>query len=328
MENNPDTLVEDTIPNSTSESINYKDLMVEAGKQLGLRKKDILKRVILATWPMMIFLPCFVLSIMYFQTHKSDADITREAPYSAVLVIGAIFAILYGAIIRTIFSTEKRIWIDSFFDQKPLTSQQSWRIARKLFFPSIFFRVNLFLRYYAIVWVVYFGSLTALIVAAVQNIMWPWWLFPLILLGFPIVMWIYSHYYLQARLRFAWFLFVDTYGMTEGSFRNIVSELNKLNKISTTDSFKKALVAEIGSDSAVIITNTTIGLILNGISLANSKVGAIISSVVRVPAEEMASQSADFAKMAANYLLYRKAKELAGEETQFVNEKIYSLALK
>jgi hypothetical protein len=113
--------------------------------------------------------------------------------------------------------------------------------------------------------------------------------------------------------------------MPTGGFRNIVSEINRLNQISASDSFKKALVAEIGSDSAVIIANTTTGLILSGISLVNSKAGAIISGVVKVPAEEMASQSAHFAKIAATYLLYKKTKELAGEDIQVVNEKVYSL---
>lgn len=315
MENNP---------NIPSQSINYKDLMVEAGKQLGLRKKDIFKRVILTTWPMVILSVGIVLSGLYIPTHPEFWE-AHQIPLVILAICWAIFALLYGAIIRIIFSTEKRIWIDSFFDQRPLSPQQSWRIARKLFFPSILFRINLFVRYYAITWIIYFGSLTALIVAAVQDIWWPWWLFPLILLGFPIAMWIYSHYYLQARLRFAWFLFIDTYGMPAGGFRNIVSEMNRLNQISTSDSFKKALVAEIGSDSAIVIANTMTRLILNGISLVNGKAGAIISGIVRVPAEEMASQSANFAQIAATYFLYRKAKELAGEEIQFVNEKVYLL---
>jgi hypothetical protein len=306
------------------QSTNYKDLMVEAGKQLGLRKKDIFKRVILTTWPMIIFGLAVVLTSFYYQSHQ---DIWND--YALLVYVGifcwAVFAILYGAVIRTIFSMEKRIWIDSFFDGKNLSSSQSWHIATKLFFPSIIFRIKLFIRYYAIVWVLYFVLIAGIIISATKNLGMPWWTFPIIILGFPVLMWIYSHYYLQAYLRFVWWLFLDTYGSTNSSFSNIIIEMNKLNDISKGDSFKKALIAEVGSDSITIIANTATESILTGFSAFNEKAGAIISSVVKIPAQEMASQSSDFAKLSAIFLLYRKARELYGESAQLINEKLYSL---
>jgi hypothetical protein len=313
--------MENDINTVASQSTSYKDLMVEAGKQLGLRKGDILKRVILATWPIVILLFSVTSFGIYSQTHPDIAE--RYGMQLAVIaILWAIFSILYGAIVRTIFFIEKRIWIDSYFDGKNLTNGQSWRIATKLFFPSVFFRIKLFLRYYAIIWFIYFALIPAcfLIGDPYAGIA-----FAIVLLGFPVIMWIYSHYYLQAYLRFAWFLFLDTFGSQENGFGSIVSEMKKLNTVSKSDSFKKALVAELGSDSITFIADVAVNSILSGISAVNQKAGAIVGSLTKVPAEEMAKQSADFAKLSAVYLLYRKARELSEESPQSVNEKIYSL---
>jgi len=313
-----------TNQNTSNQSVGYKEMMVEAGKQLGLRKKDILKRVIMIIWPTAILSVSLLIGYMYLTDHNEFWN-AYQKPLVLATICWAVFSIVYGAIMRTIFSTEKRIWIDSFFDKRPLSTEQSWRIAKKLLMPSVLFRINLFIRYYAIVWVIYFGSLTALILLAMNDINLSWWLFPLILLGFPGVMWVYSHYYLEAHLRFAWFIFIDTYGTPSTNFSKIVSEIDRLNKISTSDSFKRALVAEIGSDSAIVIANTMTGIIQNGVTLINNNAGAIFGGIFKIAAEEMAKQSAHFAKISTTYLLYKKAKELAGDDSQFVNEKVYSL---
>ena len=150
-----------------------------------------------------------------------------------------------------------------------------------------------------------------------------WWVFPLILLGFPIVMWIYA-YYLRVKLRYAWFLFIDMYGTSNYSLGNIITEMNKLNMVSKTEAFKKALIADLGSDSVEMITTTVLDSILSGVGSMNRELG-VLTSIIRVPAEEMASQTANFANLAAIYLIYQQARRLSNENIQFINENIYNL---
>jgi hypothetical protein len=134
---------------------------------------------------------------------------------------------------------------------------------------------------------------------------------------------VYS-YYIKIKLRYTWFLFMDMYG-TAYSYDALVAEMNKLNDISKSDTFKKSLVANLGTDSVKVLTQSAVSMISRGMSYFGGEAGRVLGAITQIYAQEATRQITDLANIAAQYILYRFArKELRGEE-QAVNETLYQL---
>ena len=90
------------------------------------------------------------------------------------------------------------------------------------------------------------------------------------------------------------------------------------------DSFKKALILNLGTDSANVIAQVAVVTISFGVSQLG-KAGEVVGSVVNVVGKEAVNQATSFANIAAMYILYRFArKEMHGQE-QSINENIYKI---
>ncbi|KKP80362.1 MAG: hypothetical protein A2271_04775 [Candidatus Moranbacteria bacterium RIFOXYA12_FULL_35_19] len=303
----------------------YAEVLRELGDQINLRKWIILKRSLLLIWPVLVGSVTLVIGNSLY----NEGVLTRESPLFIggiiLLCFWAIFIVFYGAIMRHIFEIEKRIWVDSFFDKKNIEPNISWKISQKIFWPVFIFRFKIFARYYFLPVFLYLLSLFIYIVAILKfNIMWHWSIFPIILLGGPIVIWLYA-YYLRIKLRFSWFIFLDQYGKDNFSFKNLIKEMEELEKISKNEQFKKAFMINFGVDSVEVLINTVNSLISNKLISLNSNVGNVAGVVLKHAGDEIAMQASSFAKIAAMYILYQFARQELYGKSQEVNDFIYNL---
>ena len=299
----------------------YKELLEQVGTQIKARKNALLKRTLLITWPFM------AIAVIGFLFNKF-IDF-RGLPYSyqillmwvGVLIIFS--GLVYSIIFTFIFEIEKRIWIDSYFDQKNLSLSQSWKIAKKLFWPAAIFRLKIIFYYYLLPIVVLTVTTTLVIFGLYDVIPNVDVVVIVALLTVLIAIAVYS-YYLKIKLRYLWFIFLDNYGR-DYSHTFLTSEMKKLNNISKTDTFKKSLLANLGTDSLSGLSRMAIGTISKGMSVFGGEAGKLVGGITGIYGKELARQAANFGNISAQYILYRFArKELYGEE-QVVNDSIYLL---
>ena len=313
--------------NETSLPPVYKEIFEEIGRQLSLRKSALMKRILLITWPYLL-----LVIVLYIFNEISDFESLPQEQTSLYLKIAIIYLVIsgiYSLIIRFIFKIEKQIWIDSFFDRKNLDSSQSWRIARKLFWPALMFRIKLWLRYFSIpiaIIIALFGLAMQFIVPLFNSsddylvmLSSSLTLFAVCVIGLVVY-----GYYIETKLRYSWFIFLDKWG-TNHSYKTMLEDLRKLNEVSKSDTFKKSLILNIGADSINSIAQLTIESISFGLSQFGDT-GKMVGSLVKIYAQEASRQATDLGNISAQYMLYRFAhKEATGTE-QEVNENIYNLA--
>lgn len=304
--------------------ITYLEMIREAGRQLNLRKKTLAWRSLFIIWPAMI---AFIL-LFYFARLGGREFLERHQDYLLPAVIGffiwIFFTIFYYIIVTSIFAIEKRIWLDSFFDQKNLNPKDSWHIAKKLFWTVLVVWLQMLLRFYFLPFMfystfvaayIYFGANLSQQIPPVASI--------LIVSGGLLALIIYF-YYLKIRLRFLWFIFLDRY-KTEGFSHSLIfQEMKKLNEISKSETFKKALLANLGADSLGAITNAMIKELKAGLSVLG-KGGELAGGLIGAFAEEASKQAISLGKIAAIYVLYRYARQLSYNQPQTINENIYNL---
>ena len=299
----------------------YKELLEQVGAQIKSRKNALLKRTLLITWP---FIAMAVIG--YLLNKFIDF---RGLPYTSQLLllwVGALIilsGVVYSIIVTFIFDIEKRIWIDSYFDQKNLSLPQSWKIAKKLFWPAAVFRVKVIFYYY-ILPIVGLIATTVLVIFGLYDVIPNVEIVMLVaFLAVLIAIAVYS-YYLKIKLRYLWFIFLDNYGR-DYSHTFLTAEMKKLNSISKTDTFKKSLIANLGTDSISGLSRMAIGTISKGMSVFGGEAGKLLGGITEIYGKELARQATDFGNISAQYILYRFArKELYGEE-QVVNDSIYLL---
>jgi len=127
--------------------ISYKEIILEAARQLNKRKEIIIRRVVYVMWPMPVFVVIFGTVITIVKNNQlSNLQVFFGI---TIAIIFALYVVIHIFIARTIFSFEKKIWINSYFDNKNLTSDESWTVAKKMFWPALKFRTILFLKYYS-----------------------------------------------------------------------------------------------------------------------------------------------------------------------------------
>ncbi len=304
----------------------YKQMIEEMGKQLQLRKSLLFKRVLFITWPILLL----IISGYGFQAvyDLETLPVEKQTWVIGVATVYIICSIIYSMIVGFIFEIEKRIWIDSFFDQKNLDSTTSWRIAKKLFWPGFKFRLQILWRYYLIpmglATLIVGGIVVGVFKQATMSIsqdniiMVALVSFILLIIGLTI----YS-YYIKTKLRYAWFIFLDTFGVSY-SFVNFVAEMEKLNTISKSETFKKSLIATVGTDSVRDLAGVAIGTLSFAMSHLGGA-GKMLGQLASVYGNELSRQATDLGNITAQYLIYRFArKELVGSE-QVVNEALYRL---
>lgn len=225
------------------------------------------------------------------------------------------------------------IWTDSFFDKKDLTTKESFNISKKLFWPFLKLNVLIFFRYYLVMIL----SLPVMLLAgaAIGALAptgdWQAALFLLVYL-FIIIGYIWWFYYTRIKLRYIRFVFLDTYNGTSLNMADTARTVNQLNQIFKSESFKKALVSQLGVGTAhgitSAVTTSMASMLAQGGSMLGGLGGESVKAVVGIAntyAQAYARQVASLASVVGMYVLYREAlKQLTGNE-QVINEYIYNL---
>ena len=306
-------------------SVSYREILNKIGQQLSLRKNDIFKRIVLISWPFVI------LAGVLYQIKNSNSlhQLIEADPQSFYITMAIVIAILipYYYLISFLVSIEKHLWIDSAFDNRVMDSKMSWHIAWKLIFPVIGLSFQVIVRYYlpaiAVVIIGFLGlaytSSKVDLVNFFGNVMW----IPLICILLLIVVAVYF-YLLRTRLRFIFFLFIDRYNKGDFSYSSLFQEMKKLNEISKTDGFKKALVINFGSDVFYNVSLYVLGVIKSGLDSIGG-ISGLFGAIAKPFAEESARQIASFARLTAIYLLYSQARFMLYNKPQEENKYIYSL---
>lgn len=291
----------------------YEQMVQEIGIHLKDRKGVFAKRILL------LILPCLLLGILSYFSDPLKAQINNELVLSIIVYGVILIFVVIGFVLNNIFYLEQLIWVDSYHDGKNLDPKSSWRIARRLFFPGLLFSIKLGFKYYVPPLIVStFGSIAVIYISYRMDLISTG---VSAAIGFWIVLFIY-YYYLNIKLRYAWFLFLDFYGQTTES---IFDEINKLNNYAKSETFKKALLATLGTDSIHALTQITIGTLSRSAGLLGN-IGGVAGSVVGSYGQEAARQLRGFALIVVYYMLYRYAREGLYGNSQTVNEKIYELS--
>lgn len=294
----------------------YGAILQEIGRQMSRRKRDLFKRILLISWPLMI-----LGGFLYVTNENGWLNLQLQSATVQTWVIGGVILgllVLYYIFVSFIVSIEKRLWIDSAFDNKFIESSDSWRIAWKLSPPVIGFCSQILLRY-IFPPVIIFGTLFASFFMFGMSVK----VFEILFISLVVAAFIFF-YLLKIRLRFAAFLFLDMYDPAKYSHLALFAEMKKLNEMSGSDGFKKALILNLGTDTVRIITSYVLDIIMGGMD-SLGKAGGFAGAMIRPLAEESRRQIISFANLVAIYILYREARALMYNEPQKMNNYIYSL---
>lgn len=311
--------------NINSISITYKELLREAGRQLNYRKKIIFSRIFLLAWPVMVMMILLFVWRELIQRKILFENSPYLIPSLIFLGVWLVFTLFYYAIFSSIFAIEKRIWIVSYFDQKNLESKDSWRIAKRLLWPAIGIVGQIIIRFYLLPFVIYLFALVVFMYyfGVISNIPISPVLSIIIISGGLLALIIYF-YFLKIKLRFIWFIFLDSYGKERFSYKMIFKEMKKMNEISENEIFKKTLLVNIGADSLEAITEMMIRELQKGFSVFG-KPGQLFGALFRSYSEVGTKQVISLGQIAAIYVLYRYAKLMLYNQPQEINENIYKL---
>lgn len=300
----------------------YKELIQEIGKQINLRKDILFKRVLIMSAPAILTIIFAILEI--FLIPKSSGR------YSMILFIcfgvWLLIATVGYCVLSWIFGVEKKIWLISFFDKKNISSKKSWKIARKLSIPILKFSIKIFTKFYLAISVVFLATVIILISLGAQERFGKdayMGFYAIIILVIIITM--VAIYLISLKLRFVWFCFLNRYRGEKISFNELLAQAYKLNDIKKTESFQKALIADIGVSSAEAMTKAAINLI----SISVSKFGRyipIIGGIFKAYGDESTKQISDLSRITAMYILYIHAYKVLYNQDISPNEYIYSLA--
>lgn len=301
----------------------YGETIAEIGRHLGERKGLLLKRTILIAWPAILFATAATLGKELVD--NGVLKLTEDSPYVLPLMIGGgvwlLFAIVYYAVLNYIFTIEKRIWIDSFFDKRVMEPKASWRAARRLFFPALIVSMNVFVRYILPGILVLIGFIWAAVFFATMDNANEATVIIIPLAGLAIVMLYF--YLLKVKLRFLPFIFLDRYGAADFTYGGLFREMKQLNTIEKTA--LKAFVYSVGQSSLNSLAST-IANQLEGVMGNFGPVGRVLGTLVGTTAKEAANQALSYGHIIATYMLYRYARSQAYPEAQLVNERVYELS--
>lgn len=326
----------------------YKDILIEVGRNLAKRKGNLAARTALIMWPMILLVGVATILSPQDPTQTSSSSFFDNlSPDQTFLVVVGFLVLLalvyvYTTIMRLIFHIEKNIWVDSYFDKRNLTTRQSWRIAYKLIWPAAELWLNIAMRYYVlpiILWAIaFYADIFYIISIGGQGTFddrgIPVWQDPIIIgltVGFTLsaILAIYL-YYVTLRLRFVWFILLDTYGTDKGAPSDIVHQQERLNKSAESIGLKRAIITDLSGGLVGAISTFVADMIILGAAevshVSGSKEGEAFTNMARTYTQELTQQAASLGTIAAMYILYREARKAAGDKDVTVNEALYKLA--
>jgi len=282
-----------------------------------MNKSDIsfiFKRGFLGFFWGIIFIPLF---IAYFWLKSSSPkelaieNIGVENPYIIGLVIFyGIVGAIYSFVISQIKKTETVIRLMSTDDIKP---KDSLILSKKIFKESYKFSFVIFVKYYLIMWIFILCILAydiGLLSNLASNIFdftyannsQPTYIIYSLVITALIVFtsWIYTHFFLSAKIRFFWFTYINHYGENLTA-KQLLTEVAKLNKADPNDD-KEAMLGYFKRDSALDAGSAVTSAAVNFV--APKSLG---SDIVKGYARGVYTDANEYSKMQLNYTQYKKA---------------------
>lgn len=111
----------------------WNEVFKEIGTQLNRRSSLLSKRILWIISPIIIFFLIIQLIMNMPETSSWLRNLNMSAQLDMVYLITAVIIVLAitTIIAMTLSKIEQTIWLDSYFDGKNLTPQESWNIAKK-----------------------------------------------------------------------------------------------------------------------------------------------------------------------------------------------------
>ena len=309
----------------------YKETLEEIGRQMKVKRGAFIRRIALLIWPVWIFV-ILVYALRWSLESETGAILitseTLSSPWFLYLfyaiILWSVFAFFYYFTISFIFDIEQKVWIDSYFDGRNLDSKSSWRIARRLFFPTMKLAFLTLVRFYLP------AIIIILVGAAVPYYTWT--------TGQPIspeffilpnaVAWAIATIYCyitHLRLRYLPFFFLFEFNTDTYSYQLLVQKMKGLNRINTKDAIKRVFVSDITTTSFESAVNLLSGILQSQLQ-KTGKAGQLAGSLLGVTTDVATMQVANFARRTTLYMIYRYTRFKVFNERQKINDYIYKLS--
>lgn len=290
----------------------YKEIFQEAGSQIKNRSGGLLLHSAYVFGPLVILGTLLGFVANYILQRPDITDGTKLLFFWGLAAIVA----LAVSFVRFYLDFEKTIWIDSHFDGKPLTSEESNTITKKLFYPLLKLYWHIALRYYVpllLFSTVVYASIFLFTSSGLRNLNENVFIVLIFvacgIAAIPLGAMVVMPY---KKFRYIQFLFLDTYNGDQSiSYAELFAEMNRLNSFSNTDAFKKSVYSSIGI--------ATVG------GIADTFAKWLTVGYGEVYSREAIQQATRFGTIAAKYLIYQRARESIHGNRQLTNAYIYSL---
>ncbi len=304
------------MPDQTEESStivvpSFRDTFREIFEQVKERKVLLAKRIVLLAGPTTVayFLLLAVFSYVLVTanlTGRGEIISTENFTLIYVMCAAIVSTVVYYITVSSIFFLEKIIWVDSRYDKRTLDPEESWRTAKKLFWPSQKIRIRLFATYHlpAILIAAILVYVSILLSEFFDDASGGNFLAGVnITISAGLVVYFYA---LKVKFRFLWFIFLDLYGKDGYAFARMLEEMKFLNRIDAKKVRSRVLVTQLLSEFSTA-RNSGVGA------------GSLAIQSGRAIKNEPLRQIANFAKIIIFHLLYRHVRKLAYNNTQAVN---------
>ncbi len=281
----------------------YRDIMHQVRSELDRRKGLLFGRVLLLAAPYLLLPTLFYIIVStVYKLHDSALSPSQES-LLAIAFIGMALVLLWNFIIGRIFKIERILWVDSYFDEIPLSSSESWKLAASLFWPSLLLDFSIFFRYYAIPLLIAIAVAIGVTVVFQQSYIVYICAIILTCIGFGV----YT-FMIGLRLRYIWFVFIDMYGTPGYSIDAIYKQMYILSEQLQQEDFKRliasTLTIDVTAEGADLGLNATINLIgmMGGPFRDAARMVQYVGSL-------MIRASQHYAKMVSYYMFYRLARQ-------------------
>lgn len=301
----------------------YKETIQEIGRQLSLRKGILLKRILFLIWPPLISAISLVLINEAYQSGWLQTGWKHTNLLLGVAGFWLVFSLCYYYFFSFIFDIEKIIWVDSFFDKRNLDPKDSWRIAKKLFWPYFRLRLVIFVRYILPAAVLFYVYLFQVLLRFAGNSIVNDDYLALGSIVASLIIGMYF-YYLRVILRYVPFIFLDRHGTDNVFYSELFKEMKELKKIESTKTHTRALLAHLFSDVVNELVSANLVRTQRRLSYLGLP-GKIAGVSVRMFGEETSRQVTSVGRSIAVYLLYRFVRQKVYGQAQYINESLYKL---
>lgn len=131
------------------------------------------------------------------------------------------------------------------------------------------------------------------------------------------------------KIRYIWFLFIDSYSTKGVRFFDVVRQMNELNTVSKTPEYLKNVEDSLGSTSVNTIENKIISLMLDKVSyqytfgMNRSVEKSLLFSILFSGDRVALGETSKYATLISKYLLYKLVRKIEYKEEQYVNPELY-----